>query len=84
MMTLLQELSQIGDVILVRFVEETMWVTFRDGQCALAAASKQKTEVSIIEYRKLFFIYIIIHALVFFCYSANIAEEYIFIIVYDK
>jgi len=37
MMVLLQELSQIGEVILVRFVEDTMWVTFRDGQCTLAA-----------------------------------------------
>ncbi|KAJ1520146.1 hypothetical protein ONE63_004363 [Megalurothrips usitatus] len=37
MTALLQELAQIGEVILVRFVEETMWVTFRDGQSALAA-----------------------------------------------
>lgn len=43
MMALLQELSQIGEVILVRFVEDTMWVTFRDGQCALAAAKKGST-----------------------------------------
>ncbi|XP_059468868.1 synaptojanin-1 [Neocloeon triangulifer] len=40
MMELLQELSQVGEVILVRFVEETMWVTFREGECALAAANK--------------------------------------------
>lgn len=39
-MLLLQDLSQIGEVILVRFVDDTMWVTFRDGQCALAAAKK--------------------------------------------
>jgi len=45
MMVLLQELSQIGEVILVRFVEDTMWVTFRDGQCALAAARKGTTQV---------------------------------------
>jgi phosphatidylinositol-bisphosphatase len=45
MMVLLQELSQIGEVILVRFVEDTMWVTFRDGQCALAAAKKGATQV---------------------------------------
>lgn len=45
MMALLQELSQIGEVILVRFVEETMWVTFRDGQCALVAAKKGKTQL---------------------------------------
>nr|CAD7588646.1 unnamed protein product [Timema genevievae] len=43
-MTLLQELSQIGEVILVRFVEDTMWVTFRDGQCALVAAKKGFTQ----------------------------------------
>ncbi|XP_052126016.1 synaptojanin-1 [Frankliniella occidentalis] len=40
MTALLQELAQIGEVILVRFVEDTMWVTFRDGQCALAALKK--------------------------------------------
>ncbi|XP_022914943.1 synaptojanin-1 [Onthophagus taurus] len=43
--TLLQELSQIGDVILVRFVVDTMWVTFRDGQCALTAAAKKFVRV---------------------------------------
>ncbi|KAL1129891.1 hypothetical protein AAG570_012835 [Ranatra chinensis] len=37
MTLMLQELSQIGEVILVRFVEDGMWVTFRDGQCALSA-----------------------------------------------
>lgn len=45
MMVLLQELSQIGEVILVRFVDETMWVTFRDGQCALVAAKKGRTQL---------------------------------------
>lgn len=45
MMSLLQELSQIGEVILVRFVEETMWVTFRDGQCAVVAAKRATTQV---------------------------------------
>lgn len=45
MMALLQDLSQIGEVILVRFVGETIWVTFRDGQCALAAVRKGKTRV---------------------------------------
>lgn len=45
MMSLLQELSQIGEVILVRFVEDTMWITFRDGQCALAAAKKGSTQL---------------------------------------
>lgn len=45
MMALLQDLSLIGEVILVRFVGETIWVTFRDGQCALAAARKERTQV---------------------------------------
>lgn len=45
MMALLQDLSHIGEVILVRFVGETIWVTFRDGQCALAAAKKGMTHV---------------------------------------
>lgn len=31
----------IGEVTLVRFVGETMWVTFRDGQSALTAMQKQ-------------------------------------------
>lgn len=44
-MTILQELSQIGEVILVRFVMDTMWVTFRDGQCALTAAAKKSAQV---------------------------------------
>lgn len=34
---LVQELAEIGVVTLVRFVGETMWVTFKDGQAALAA-----------------------------------------------
>lgn len=46
MMALLQELSQIGEVVLVRFVADTMWVTFRDGQCALEAAAKNSVYVS--------------------------------------
>lgn len=45
MTALLQELAQIGEVILVRFVEDTMWVTFRDGQCALAAIKKGTMKV---------------------------------------
>ncbi|KAG8227890.1 hypothetical protein J437_LFUL008204 [Ladona fulva] len=44
-MALLQELSQFGEVILVRFVEDTMWITFRDGQSALAAAKKESLEI---------------------------------------
>lgn len=45
MMALLQDFSHIGEVILVRFVGDTIWVTFRDGQCALAAANKGTTQV---------------------------------------
>ncbi|XP_012252471.2 synaptojanin-1 [Athalia rosae] len=45
MMALLQDFSHIGEVILVRFVDDTIWVTFRDGQCALAAANKGTTQV---------------------------------------
>ncbi|XP_053984713.1 synaptojanin-1 [Hylaeus volcanicus] len=45
MTALFQDFSHIGDVILVRFVGETMWVTFRDGQCALSAARKGMTQV---------------------------------------
>ncbi|XP_043511286.1 synaptojanin-1 [Frieseomelitta varia] len=45
MMALLQDFSHIGEVILVRFVGETIWVTFRDGQCALSAARKGMTQV---------------------------------------
>ncbi|XP_046406834.1 synaptojanin-1 isoform X1 [Ischnura elegans] len=44
-MALLQELAQFGEVILVRFVDDTMWITFRDGQSALAAANKEHVTV---------------------------------------
>lgn len=40
MATLIQEFTQIGEVTLVRYVGETMWVTFRDGQSALAAVKR--------------------------------------------
>lgn len=45
MSALIQDLSHIGEAILVRYVGETIWVTFRDGQCALAAAKKGMTQV---------------------------------------
>lgn len=45
MNAIIQELSQIGEVTLVRFVDETMWVTFRDGQSALSAVAKGEVEV---------------------------------------
>lgn len=38
---LVQELAEIGEVTLVRFVGETMWVTFKDGQAALSAANRK-------------------------------------------
>lgn len=40
MAALLQELTEIGEVTLVRYVGETMWITFRDGQSALTAVQK--------------------------------------------
>lgn len=42
---LLQELSQIGEVTIVRFVGETMWITFRDGQSALTVAKKRCVQI---------------------------------------
>lgn len=45
MSVLIQELAQIGEVTLVRFVGEKMWVTFRDGQAALTAASKKYVQI---------------------------------------
>ncbi|GAB0096797.1 Synaptojanin-1 [Sergentomyia squamirostris] len=49
MTALIQELAQIGEVTLVRYVAETMWVTFRDGQSALTAARKQRLQVCGVE-----------------------------------
>lgn len=43
---LVQELSEIGPVTLVRFVGETMWVTFKEGQAALAAV-KHKGNIQV-------------------------------------
>lgn len=40
MSTLIQKLSQMGEITLVRYVKDTMWITFRDGESALNAASK--------------------------------------------
>lgn len=42
---LVQELSHIGDVVLVRFMANTMWATFRDGASALAVAAKKVVQV---------------------------------------
>lgn len=38
---LVQKLAEIGEVTLVRFVGETMWVTFKDGQAALTAVNRK-------------------------------------------
>ena len=43
---LVQELAEIGEVTLVRFVGETMWVTFKDGQAAVSAV-KQKGNLQV-------------------------------------
>lgn len=40
MAALIQQLAQIGEVTLVRYVGDHMWITFRDGQSALAAARR--------------------------------------------
>lgn len=45
MLAILQELGQIGEVILVRFVGDTMAITFREGQSALAAAARKYLNV---------------------------------------
>lgn len=43
---LVRELAEIGEVTLVRFVGETMWVTFKDGQAALACV-KHKGNIEV-------------------------------------
>ncbi|KQS62318.1 synaptojanin-1 [Drosophila erecta] len=45
MSALITELSKMGEVTLVRYVEDTMWVTFRDGESALNASSKKSIQV---------------------------------------
>ncbi|XP_037087422.1 synaptojanin-1-like [Pollicipes pollicipes] len=45
MADLLAQLTAFGDVILVRFVQEAMWVTFKEGGFALAAAQKETLQV---------------------------------------
>lgn len=42
---IIQELGLIGEVTLVRFVNDTMWVTFRDGQSALIASRKNAIRI---------------------------------------
>lgn len=47
---IIHELGLIGEVTLVRFVGETMWVTFRDGQSALTAMKKKALNISGIQF----------------------------------
>lgn len=47
---IIQELGLIGEVTLVRFVNDTMWVTFRDGQSALIAARKKAIRIRGIDF----------------------------------
>ncbi|XP_050497506.1 synaptojanin-1 isoform X1 [Diabrotica virgifera virgifera] len=47
MTVLLEEFSQLGEIILVRFVSDTMWITFRDGQVVLEALKKTKGELNV-------------------------------------
>lgn len=44
--TLLEDFTQFGEAILVRFIADTMWVTFRDGQSVLKIMNKTKGRVS--------------------------------------
>uniref|UniRef100_A0A8C5PHL4 Synaptojanin-1 n=1 Tax=Leptobrachium leishanense TaxID=445787 RepID=A0A8C5PHL4_9ANUR len=42
---LLNQFAGYGEVILIRFVDDKMWVTFLEGSCALSALSLSGTEV---------------------------------------
>lgn len=45
MAALIQELASIGEVTLVRYVGETMWITFRDGESALKAQALRQLNI---------------------------------------
>ncbi|KAL3280582.1 hypothetical protein HHI36_003815 [Cryptolaemus montrouzieri] len=49
-MILLEQFSQFGETILVRFVGDTMWVTFRDGQAVLQTLKKTNGKIVIQDY----------------------------------
>ncbi|CAH0562090.1 unnamed protein product [Brassicogethes aeneus] len=49
-MILLEEFAQFGETILVRFVADTMWITFREGQSVLEALQKTKGTITIQDY----------------------------------
>ncbi|KAL5289697.1 SYNJ1 family protein [Megaselia abdita] len=40
--SLIQELSKIGEIALVRYVNDEIWITFKEGKCALNAARTEK------------------------------------------
>lgn len=44
---LLEEFAQFGDTILVRFVADTMWITFREGQSVLEALKKTNGSIRV-------------------------------------
>ncbi|KAJ8918742.1 hypothetical protein NQ315_015062 [Exocentrus adspersus] len=46
-MSILEDFAQFGETILVRFVADTMWITFRDGQAVLEALKKTKGRLQI-------------------------------------
>lgn len=46
-MALLEDFAQFGETILVRFVAETMWITFREGQVALEALKKTNGKLQV-------------------------------------
>ncbi|XP_044750788.1 synaptojanin-1 [Coccinella septempunctata] len=49
-MILLEQFSQIGETILVRFVGDTMWVTFREGQSVLQMLKKTNGKIQVQDY----------------------------------
>ncbi|KAG5891990.1 hypothetical protein JTB14_007738 [Gonioctena quinquepunctata] len=49
-MTLLEDFAQFGETILVRFVADTMWITFRDGQAVLEAMKKTNGKLQVQDY----------------------------------
>lgn len=51
-MTLLEDFAQFGETILVRFVAETMWITFRESQSVLEAMKKTNGQLIVKRDRK--------------------------------
>lgn len=47
--SVIQELSQFGEVTLVRYVEDQMWISFRDGQSALNAVKNERNTINGLE-----------------------------------